>query len=148
MSVTRVKGGVASNIIADSARFYVGRRVAPGESPDAIIEQLSALIVEACKPAEAEVVVSGDTAFGAFYEEPDSPLVIALTSLTGHQPETASFGTNALCYSPATAKNMVVFGPGSIDVAHQAVEWVDIDQLVQAASVYRRWFEGDGLPAT
>jgi len=30
----------------------------------------------------------------------------------------------------------VVFGPGSIDQAHQAVEWVEISELVRAREVY------------
>ena len=32
----------------------------------------------------------------------------------------------------------VICGPGSIDQAHQAVEWVEIDELVTASSVYRK----------
>ena len=146
VSTTLIKGGVASNIIADSARFYVGRRVAPGEVPSEVIARLEALIVEAALPATASVEVSGDTAFAAFYEEPDSPLVVSLTALTGHQPETASFGTNALRYTSSTAKQTVIFGPGSIDVAHQAVEWIAVSQLGEAAEVYRSWFEGKELP--
>ncbi len=146
VGVNLIKGGLASNIIASSARFYVGRRVAPGEVPDEIITQLTQLIAEAAAPASVEVEVSGDTAFAAFYQDPDTPLIVSLTAMTGEDADTASFGTNALRYSQATAKQMVIFGPGSIDVAHQAVEYVDVSQLEKAASVYRSWFEGLNLP--
>lgn len=148
VGVNLIKGGVASNIIANSAKFYVGRRVAPGEVPDEIIAQLTELITVASAPAKVEVEVSGDTAFAAFYQDPDTPLIVSLTELTGEGADTASFGTNALRYSQATAKQMVIFGPGSIDVAHQAVEYVEVSQLEKAASVYRSWFEGSNLPTS
>ena len=62
-----------------------------------------------------------------------------MSSLAGTHPDTADYGTNALRY-PEVADEIVVFGPGSIDQAHQAVEWVDISQLELAADVYRRLF--------
>jgi acetylornithine deacetylase/succinyl-diaminopimelate desuccinylase-like protein len=33
----------------------------------------------------------------------------------------------------------VIFGPGSIDQAHQAIEWIDIAELDKAANIYRTW---------
>jgi len=38
----------------------------------------------------------------------------------------------------------IIFGPGSIDRAHAAVEYVECDQVIQAEEFYRRfllWFE-------
>jgi acetylornithine deacetylase len=32
----------------------------------------------------------------------------------------------------------VIFGPGSIDQAHAAVEWVPVSEVEQAAEFYRR----------
>ena len=52
-------------------------------------------------------------------------------------PATASYGSNALVYRPI-AGEIVVFGPGSIDQAHKAVEWIEISELDRAAAVYRR----------
>ena len=49
------------------------------------------------------------------------------------------YDQNALKYTEV-AEQLVVFGPGSIDQAHQAVEWVDIDQLNRAVDIYRTWF--------
>ena len=33
----------------------------------------------------------------------------------------------------------MILGPGSIDQAHAAVEWVDCAQVVQAAEIYRQF---------
>ena len=46
----------------------------------------------------------------------------------GSAPATAPYGTNALRYV-GFAKELVVFGPGSIDDAHKARECVVISQI-------------------
>jgi acetylornithine deacetylase len=44
------------------------------------------------------------------------------------------FGTDAPHFA-ATGCPTVVFGPGSIDQAHTADEWIDLDQLRAAAEI-------------
>ncbi len=134
-----IEGGVARNIIPDSCCLYVGRRSAPGEDPEQLYGQLSKLIRDAASPLDATVELANGFGSGAFYQDPDTPLVRALSELAGTGPDTADYGTNALRY-PEVADEIVVFGPGSIDQAHQAVEWVDISQLELAADVYRQLF--------
>ena len=48
--------------------------------------------------------------------------------------------------SPFSAKGVpaIVLGPGSIDQAHGAVEWVDCQQVVQAAEIYQRIMQSPG----
>ena len=48
------------------------------------------------------------------------------------------FGTNAFGYD-GFANEKVIFGPGSIDDAHQATERVAIDDLVKLAEIYTTW---------
>jgi acetylornithine deacetylase/succinyl-diaminopimelate desuccinylase-like protein len=142
ISCNEVEGGLARNIIPDSCSLYVGRRAAPGEDPEVLFEQLSRLIDNAAAPLNTTIVLAnGNPGSAGFYQEPDSDLVRALSELAGTAPDTADYGTNALKY-PEVAGELVVFGPGSIDQAHQAVEWVDIAQLQLATDVYRRWFCG------
>lgn len=142
VAVTMVSGGLASNIIADRAELYVGRRIAPGEDPDEVRRQLADLVARAAAPLPVEVDVADGLSFGAFYQEPTGPLLEAITGLTGVSPETVTFGTNALRYSNDTARRMAIFGPGSIDVAHQAVEYVDLAQLELAQRTYRSLLDG------
>ena len=57
-------------------------------------------------------------------------------------PVTASvdgepYGTDAAKLSAAGIPS-IVLGPGSIDQAHAAVEWVDCAQVLQAVEVYHR----------
>lgn len=139
ISCNEIGGGLARNIIPDACSLYVGRRAAPGEDPEVLFDELSRLVNSAAAPLTTTIELANGHGSAAFYQDPDSPLVQALCELAGTSPDTADYGTNALRY-PEVAGEIVVFGPGSIDQAHQAVEWVDIAQLELAADVYRRWF--------
>ncbi len=137
VSTTMIDGGLARNVIPDRCTLSVGRRIAPGEDPDAEAERLSALIRDACPlPVDIELV-NGRTS-AAFYQPADSPWLGRLAEWTGRTPVTATFGSNTLRYD-GLAGEMVVLGPGSIEVAHQAEEYVPVDELVTMAGVYGRW---------
>jgi acetylornithine deacetylase/succinyl-diaminopimelate desuccinylase-like protein len=137
VSVTEIDGGVARNIIPDLCTLYAGRRIAPGEDPLEIYESLKALVVSAGSPLQVDVEMANGTAFPAFFTDPDDDFVQLIAGLSERAPETVTYGSNCLAYDDITASK-VLFGPGSIDQAHQAVEWVDIDELVNASSVYRK----------
>ena len=143
LSVTEISGGLARNIIPDQCHLYAGRRVAPGEDPEAIFADLSSIARRAAEPFELDIEMSNDVCSPAFYEEPDSELITTLCELSGEKPGVASYGSNALVYRPI-AKQIAVFGPGSIDQAHKAVEWVELSELERAVSAYRLWL---GLPS-
>jgi acetylornithine deacetylase/succinyl-diaminopimelate desuccinylase-like protein len=136
LTVTSVKGGTGGNVVPDSCTVAVGRRIVPGEVNSEVAEQLCDLVRASCPlPVEFPLVYLGAP---AFYQSADTGLVRRLAEWAGTSPEVASYGTNALRYD-GFADQMVVFGPGSIDNAHTAVEWVEIEQLMLCADVYRRW---------
>lgn len=145
LSVTEISGGRARNIIPDICQLYAGRRIAPGEDPYQIFTELSEVISSAADPLEATIEMMNGRASSAFYEEPDSELIQRLAAIAESSPEVATYGTNALAYNDI-ADQVVVFGPGSIDQAHQAVEWVDISELDRADHVYRSWLSGTPSP--
>ncbi len=139
LSVTEIAGGLARNIIPDECTLYAGRRIAPGEDPVAVFEQLRALAVEAAAPLEIVVEQpNGRAGSPAFYQAPDTRLIVTLGELSGARPTTATYGTNALVYEDV-AEEIVVFGPGSIDQAHKADEWIEISELDRAAGIYEQW---------
>ena len=134
VAVLTMEGGVARNIIPPHASMYIGRRVAPMEDPDEIFEHLSAITRAAAEPCAVDI--SLEAAFKGFYQSPDSPLVRWLAEQGETDPDVVTYGSNALQYTD-TGAEIVVFGPGSIDQAHQAVEWIDIDEIDKAARLYR-----------
>jgi len=138
VSVNEISGGAARNIIPPMAELYCGRRIAPGEDPAVIFEQLSQIVRDAAAPATTSIEMANGFMAPAFYQDPDSPLITGLAELAGTEPDVATYGSNALRYHEV-ANEIVVFGPGSIDQAHKAVEWIDIDEIDRALTIYRTW---------
>ncbi len=136
ISVTEISGGRARNIIPDRCELFVGRRIVDGEDPLAEFKHVTELICAAALPAQVSVVLSNDSVSAAFVETPDCGLIQALTKISGQPATVAKFGSNALRYREV-AKEIVVFGPGSIDQAHSEVEWINISQLEKAVEIYR-----------
>ncbi len=136
VSVNEMSGGRARNIVPDHCELYVGRRIADREDYEIESTRLTELIRAAALPARVKVQLANGFGSNAFFQAPGSDLVAALAEMSGHSPAVADFGTNALRYGEV-ADQIVVFGPGSIDQAHQAIEWVDISELERAAAVYR-----------
>ncbi|MEM8925408.1 MAG: M20/M25/M40 family metallo-hydrolase [Actinomycetota bacterium] len=136
LSVTEIEGGLARNIIPDRCELFASRRIAPGEDPDDEYRRLSEVAARAAAPLPIEVTMSYGRGSPAFFQPPDAPLVARLAALTGAAPDTATYGSNALAY-PNMADSLVVFGPGSIDQAHKAVEWIEVSELDRACAAYR-----------
>ena len=137
VSVNEMAGGRARNIIPDHCELYIGRRIADGEDYQAEFARLTELVRAAALPARVKVQLANDMGENAFFQAPGSDLVTAMAEMSGNEPAVADFGTNALRYGEV-ADQIVVFGPGSIDQAHQAIEWVEIAELERAANVYRQ----------
>ena len=143
LSVTMIEGGTGPNVIPASCSITVGQRIVPGQRAHAAYERLVEIARTSCPlPVTCESLLPAqpDGTFGseAFYQPADTELVRSLASWAGAPPAVAPFGTNALRYS-GLARELAVFGPGSIDDAHQATERVTIADLVTTAEVFTRW---------
>lgn len=143
LSVTMISGGTGGNVIPDRCSIVVTRRTVPGEDPDALFDQVAEL-ARAASPVPVEVVtlltsaLDGKKGFTAFYQPADTRLARRLADLAGTAPTVAAYGSNALFYG-GFARELVLFGPGSIDDAHQPTEHVAIDDLTRTAEVLDAW---------
>lgn len=136
LATTVVSGGSVRNIISDSCSVYVSRRLVPGEEPREVYDHLVEVATRSCPlPVESEYVPG----MRAFCGSPDGSMVRRIASWSGEQATVTGLGTNAFRYDEAVAKEMVVFGPGSIDQAHAAEEWCDLGQLATAVAVFEQW---------
>jgi len=143
LSVGVISGGISVNTVPDRATIEIDRRVLPGEDPQAAfdhaVEFINTRIV-------AGTPVIHDPPFMFTRGLPDDKngdlaarLGAVIREHTGPESETGQrigvpFGTDAPHYA-ATGCPTVVFGPGSIDQAHTADEWLDLDQLRTATEV-------------
>src|SRR5690606_25253451 len=63
-------------------------------------------------------------------------LVATCARLTGHEPQSVAFATEAP-FLQALGMDTVVLGPGSIDVAHQPDEYMALDQVQPCIELLR-----------
>ena len=145
LSITTIHGGTGGNIIPAQCTILASRRLVPSEDPNTIYDQMVDLARSASPlpiTVESLLPVGSDGAMGsrAFYQTADSDFLRLLAGQAGTQPTVAPFGTNALRYN-GFANELAVFGPGSIDDAHQATECVAISELARAANVLTTWLD-------
>ena len=143
LSVTRIAGGVADNVIPETCEMVLDRRLLPGESLDAALDDLNSLLDRAKRDHGVEAEIAAMRTKAGSAETPiDDPLVrqaIAISrahGVTFPQPGGLTGGCDLVHFHDVGAVG-IVLGPGSLDVAHQPDEYVPKDDLARAALIYR-----------
>ncbi len=137
-----IRGGSAVNLVPEWCEIEVDRRLAPGEDPQAALAEIDA-VLEELRAAGDDVVREAPTALKPGLETPaDHPLIraaeAAATAMAG-RPVTAigvPYGTDAANLSGIGGIPCVVLGPGSIDQAHSANEWIAVEEVERAVDLY------------
>jgi len=131
-----IAGGTAPNITAKDCRFSLDIRTMPGEHQDTAITafraRAAALAEEmrAVHPAAGIEVTVGSQTPGCV-KEPDADAAAErlVRGLTGDNGEhVVAFGTEAGQFQEA-GYSAVICGPGSIEQAHRADEYIERSQL-------------------
>jgi acetylornithine deacetylase/succinyl-diaminopimelate desuccinylase-like protein len=144
LSVGLIQGGTQVNIVPADCTIAFDRRLIPGEDPDDVLAEYSALLdnfkvrhpeVEATLEAPMVKDWPLETAL-------DSPVARCAASVLrgfGLDPGPAGvpFGSDASKLSQSAIPS-IIFGPGSIDQAHTSEEYVELEQVDTAFDVYRK----------
>jgi succinyl-diaminopimelate desuccinylase len=139
-SVCTIHGGVAVNVIPDRCEVQLDRRTLPGESIVEVKNEIETLIREIAHRRGLDVEIEPPfVAKPGLATAADAPIVggIARASelVRGRSRVIGvPFGTDASVLSEAGIPS-VVFGPGTIDVAHTRDEHVVIADVVEAANI-------------
>jgi succinyl-diaminopimelate desuccinylase len=141
LAVCTIHGGVAVNVIPDECVVEVDRRTIPGEEPAAVDAELRAAVerVVARHPGLRVEVEPPFVAEPALGTPPEAAVVQALaaaaTRVLGRAPLLGvPFGTDAGALAEVGIPT-VVFGPGSIDLAHTTEESVALADVARAAEI-------------
>ncbi|MFA9479389.1 M20 family metallopeptidase [Phycisphaerales bacterium AB-hyl4] len=149
-SINVIRGGSATNIIPDACEVEIDRRLLPGEN--------HADIVDTFLQIANSVTLPGDTNY--LDNLPDPPFTTS--PLVYHPPLPDTHNGDLLAMSKAVLKQMglptfhlgapfgthagfisqanlpaIVLGPGNVAVAHQASEWIELDQLHKGVTLYQ-----------
>ncbi|RAZ84791.1 M20 family peptidase [Mesorhizobium hawassense] len=144
LTVTLIEGGVELATVPPSCRVWIDRRLTPGERPADALQEVENILEELRQGPEKINVRSLLPAL----EDPAPPSAEATkiaavaakacaeVAETG-KPLGVPYGTDASQLSLANIP-CVILGPGSIDQAHTANEFVEIDQLGKAVEIYQK----------
>jgi acetylornithine deacetylase/succinyl-diaminopimelate desuccinylase family protein len=148
INVGVISGGVGVNVVADACTIYVDRRMLPGEDPQAVIAELQEIVAarQAADPERTYRV--GDFLISNWFQnDVESALFRRFVRLcadeTGAPPEPVGYlpGSDAKHLTNVAREGMVVFGPGSYEVAHAADEYVVIEELETTRCILARFAE-------
>ncbi len=153
MNVGTIEGGNGLNVIAETCRFGVDRRVLPGASLEGtekeLRDRIESLGVEDLSYDFALKV------FGEASELPADDAFLALlgrcvASVTGAEPGIIgmSFTTDARFVRNGAGVPAVVCGPGNVEQTHAVDEWVGLDRLTDATAAYAELYAAFGAPTS
>lgn len=144
LTVTRILGGHADNVIPEACELLLDRRMVPGEDESAVKAELAALFENARKShgVRAEIVDFKATTGGPTETADDAPIVQAALAAcrANGVADPGPFGFQGGCdlvHFRALGASGVVIGPGDLAVAHKPDEFVPIDEFVASARIYR-----------
>ncbi len=121
--------GDSANRICSHADLLIDIRLVPGMSSEVIFQQLERRLQLLERRIEMPVTIElGFPPIEPFATSRDSRLVNLLQETTGQRAKTVAFGTEAP-FLQDMGLETVVFGPGSIDQAHQVDEYLRKDQI-------------------
>ena len=138
MNLGCMRAGDNPNRICGHAELQIDLRLLPGMDS----EEVHAALERRIKVVVANTGVSlqlhkAYPPIPPFQSNPDGELLGMLSSLSGNQPGTVAFGTEAH-FMQTLGMETVVWGPGSIDQAHQPNEYLDKAQLSPATDTLRQ----------
>ena len=133
-SVGVIEGGIADNVVPEDCRFHYEFRNLPGADVEKMQGEVRAYAAS-LEPAMRAVAPEAGIRFETICETPaflardDDPAVLLARRLAAAESTTlVAFGTEAGLFQKAGIPT-VVCGPGHIAQAHQADEYVTLDQL-------------------
>jgi acetylornithine deacetylase len=137
LNVGTIQGGTALNIIARECRFLWEIRAVPGDDPAVLAGRIESFLQQKIRPrlarlsptARAETSVL--CAVPPLVPEPGSPAEALAMRLTGgNRAGAIAFATEGGHFQSRGVPT-VVCGPGDIAQAHQANEFIELDQVEQ-----------------
>lgn len=133
LNVATIHGGAAINVIPDLCAVELGLRVLPGVDPAALTERVRDAVTRVTEGEEIGLSLLNSTP--PMLAQGDSPIHSALSAAMKQDETVAvSFATDA-GWLQGLGMDTVLFGPGAIEVAHRANEFIPKDEIGRARGV-------------
>jgi acetylornithine deacetylase len=131
-----VSGGGATNVVPADCIIDVGVRLLPGMAVKEMVDRMQLAVEKAASDVSFALTVVGETP--PMIAAEDAPILRLLTADLG-QPTmpSAPFGTDA-GWLTRLGLDCVIWGPGSIEVAHKPNESLPIAEFDRAGELLSR----------
>lgn len=144
LTVTRIQGGHADNVLPGACDLLLDRRMTPGEDEAAAKREIADLLLLAHERfgLRAEIIDYRATTGGATETAIEEPVVQAsLAACRAHgKGDPGPFGFQGACdlvhFRELGAQGTVI-GPGALAMAHKPDEFVPVDEFLAASLIYR-----------
>lgn len=141
------RGGTALNIVPDEAEIVFEFRTVAADDPDALVAEVMEHARTVLEPAMRAVDAGAGFAFDTYGgfpgldASPEAAIVTLAKSLAGRNDHgKVAFGTEAGLFDGAGMPTVII-GPGSIEQAHKADEWIEAAELEKCAAFVERLIE-------
>ena len=129
-----MRAGDNPNRICDHAELQIDLRLLPGMNIEETFNELKRRIAFVAERSGTPLSVQSFTDVPAFETPANADVVRYLERATGNPSGTVAYGTEGPFFN-SLGMETVIFGPGSIDQAHQPNEYLAHDQIEPAVDV-------------
>ncbi len=143
LNVGEVRGGTAVNIIPDEASISLGFRPLPDTSIETMMERINEACTRAGVDGRAQISTKLMSCSPPMFTKEDGRLQNILRPFAKEGAASAQYSTDGGNLSQSGIE-CLIYGPGTIDVAHQANEWILEAELSDAVTrlngILSAWF--------
>jgi acetylornithine deacetylase len=143
-----LRGGTALNIVPDACEILFEFRTVAGDDPDRLVERVARFARETLEPRmhavdpSAGIDIEIYAGFPGLDTAPDTEIVTFAKALAGRNDHNkVAYGTEAGLFQLTAGIPTVVIGPGHIEQAHKADEWIAEEQLAACSAFVERLIE-------
>ncbi len=133
-----LQGGTALNIVPDRCEIRFEFRAVGQDDPDILVQRIrdfAANVLEPCMQAvdpATGIDIEVFAGFPGLDTEPEADVATLAKRLAGRNDHAkVAYGTEAGLFQTIAEVPTVIIGPGAIAQAHQADEWVAIEELTK-----------------
>lgn len=138
MNLGAIHGGDNPNRICASCELSMDIRLLPNMSNEEIKTELHNRVREAIAGLDLDVEFHGKfSGLNAMQTDADAEIVKLAENLSGHSATTVAFGTEGPFFN-AMGMQTIILGPGDIEVAHQADEFVSLNRMISMQGILEK----------
>ena len=139
VSVNKITGGQATNIVPDRCSVQIDIRTLPGQAHNSIVQDVERLLEQLRRQDKyfnADITVLRSVP-AMETEEDNSFLKAVCKAVSVEKTGAVGFSTDGPWFAKLDAP-VVVFGPGDPQMCHKPDEYIEIEQLEKAKDAYKR----------